>query len=156
VPLYIHVSSRIVTWDPSVQAKTIKKINQKDNTNNTSNKIEWKLIRNIRNTLAENELIITKADKGKTIVILTKEDYTQKGNNFIQENQFVVINNNPTKDYQKAIKHTMTQCNNIIPKENKWKYINMNPTAPTLRATIKLHKQNTPIRPIINWRNAPA
>jgi hypothetical protein len=22
--------------------------------------------------------------------------------------------------------------------------------------TIKLHKQNTPIRPIINWRNAPA
>jgi hypothetical protein len=136
--------------------KTIKKISQKDNTNNTRNKIEWKLMRNIRNKLAKNELIITKADKGKTIVILTMENYTQKVNNFIQENQFVLINNDPTKNYQKAIKHTMTQCNNIIPKENKWKYINMNPTAPTLRATIKLQKQNTPIRPIINWRNAPA
>jgi hypothetical protein len=33
--------------------------------------------------------------------------------------------------------------------------INMNPTAPSHHATIKLHKQNTLIRPIINWRNAP-
>jgi hypothetical protein len=32
----------------------------------------------------------------------------------------------------------------------------MNPTAPNLHATIKLHKENKPIRPIINWRNAPA
>jgi hypothetical protein len=45
---------------------------------------------------------------------------------------------------------------NIIPKENKWKYTNMNPMATNLHATIKLHKQNTPIRPITNWRNAPA
>jgi hypothetical protein len=84
------------------------------------------------------------------------EDYKQKVNNLLQENQFILINNAPTKNYQKAIKHTLTQCNNIIPEENKWKYINMNPTAPTLRATIKLHKQNTPIGPIINWRNVPA
>jgi hypothetical protein len=32
----------------------------------------------------------------------------------------------------------------------------MNRTAPSLHATIKLHKPNTPIRPIINWKNAPA
>jgi hypothetical protein len=44
-------------------AKTIKKINQKYNTKNIRIKIEWKLIRNIRNTSAENELIITKAEK---------------------------------------------------------------------------------------------
>jgi hypothetical protein len=105
--------------------------------------------------LVVNELTITKADKGKTVVILATEDCTQKVNN-IQENQFVLLNSNPTQNYEKAIKHTVTQCNNIIPKENKCKYINMNQTAPNLHATIKLHKQNTPIRPIINWRNAPA
>jgi sugar (pentulose or hexulose) kinase len=33
--------------------------------------------------------------------------------------------------------------------------MNMNLTAPDLHATIKLHKHNTPIRPIINWKNAP-
>jgi hypothetical protein len=115
-----------------MEAKTIKKINQKDNMNNTRSKIEWKLIRNMKIKLAENELILTKADKGKTIVTLTIEDYTQKVSNFIQENQFVLLNNDPTQNYQKAIKRTMTQCNDIIPKENKWKYINMNPTPPTL------------------------
>jgi hypothetical protein len=43
--------------------KTIEKINQKDNMNTTRSKTEWKLIRNIRNKLAENGLIITKADE---------------------------------------------------------------------------------------------
>jgi hypothetical protein len=32
----------------------------------------------------------------------------------------------------------------------------MNPTALNLHATIELHKGNTPIRPIIDWENAPA
>jgi hypothetical protein len=32
----------------------------------------------------------------------------------------------------------------------------MNPIAPNLYATIKLHKENKHIRPIINWKNAPA
>lgn len=32
----------------------------------------------------------------------------------------------------------------------------MNRSAPNLHATIKLHKQNTPIRPIFNWKIAPA
>jgi hypothetical protein len=32
----------------------------------------------------------------------------------------------------------------------------MNPIAPNLHATIKLHKHNTPIRPIIYWKHAPA
>jgi hypothetical protein len=32
----------------------------------------------------------------------------------------------------------------------------MNPTAPTIRGLIKIHKAEVPIRPIINWRNAPA
>jgi hypothetical protein len=31
----------------------------------------------------------------------------------------------------------------------------MNPKAPRMHATIKLHNQNIPIRPIINWKNAP-
>lgn len=44
--------------------KTIKKINQKDNINNTD-KTEWKLIRNVRNKLVENEITITKPDKGR-------------------------------------------------------------------------------------------
>ena len=32
--------------------------------------------------------------------------------------------------------------------------MNLNPTAPTMRGLVKLHKEDTTIRPIINWRNA--
>ena len=32
----------------------------------------------------------------------------------------------------------------------------MNPTAPTIKGMIKLHKTDQPIRPVVNWRNAPA
>jgi hypothetical protein len=32
--------------------------------------------------------------------------------------------------------------------------ININPKAPNLTGLIKLHKQNLPIRPIVNWKNA--
>jgi hypothetical protein len=60
--------------------KTIKKINQKDNTNNTSSKIGWKVTTNIKNELVKNEYTITKADRANTIVILTRENYLQNVN----------------------------------------------------------------------------
>jgi len=32
----------------------------------------------------------------------------------------------------------------------------LNPSAPSIRGIIKIHKTGAPIRPVINWRNAPA
>ena len=32
----------------------------------------------------------------------------------------------------------------------------MNPTSPLIRGLIKVHKPNSPIRPIVNWTNAPS
>jgi hypothetical protein len=119
------------------------------------NKKEWKLMTDIRNKLSTNELTITKADKRKTVVILTKDKYKQKVNNFIQDNKFTATNNNPKQHYQKIIKQTLKEGNTTIQKENIWRYTNLNPTPPSLHATIKLQKPITPIRPIINWRNAP-
>jgi hypothetical protein len=63
-------------------------------------KKEWKLITNIKNKMIKNQLIITKANKGKTLVIITQEEYKHKTNNSIQDNQFTMINN-PTQYYQK-------------------------------------------------------
>jgi len=36
----------------------------------------------------------------------------------------------------------------------KWKYINLNPS-PTVRDLIKIHKADSPVRPIVNWTNDP-
>jgi len=43
----------------------------------------------------------------------------------------------------------------VIQKREKWKLVNLNHTAPTMRGLIKVHKDGTPIRPVVNWRNAP-
>jgi hypothetical protein len=44
----------------------------------------------------------------------------------------------------------------LIPKGEKWKYVNFNPTPPKVRGLFKFHTMDAPIRPIINWQNAPA
>jgi hypothetical protein len=40
-------------------------------------------------------------------------------------------------------------------KDNKWKYINIKPTPHNIRGLLKSHKENNPIRPIVNGTNAP-
>ena len=50
----------------------------------------------------------------------------------------------------------MNHCNTLIPRDSKLKYVNLNSPAPTIKGLIKLHKSDQPIRPVVNWRNAPA
>jgi hypothetical protein len=58
-----------------------------------------------------NILTITKADKGKTLVILNTRGIQTQNTNFIHGNQFTTIKNNLTK-YYKNYKTTLKQCNN--------------------------------------------
>jgi len=44
----------------------------------------------------------------------------------------------------------------ITQKDKRWKYINLSPTPPMIRGLIKIHKADSPITPIVNWKNAPA
>jgi hypothetical protein len=44
----------------------------------------------------------------------------------------------------------------LIPQYYRWRLINLNPTPPTINGLIKLHKTDQPIRPVVNWRNAPS
>jgi hypothetical protein len=117
--------------------------------------MEKKLIRNIRNKLKQNNLIVTKADKGNTLVIIQQDDYHQKVDEFITQNQFVKIDDNHTKKQHNAIKTTINQCKTIIKQTEKWKYQNMNSETPHIHGTIKLHKEEKSVRPIVNWKNSP-
>ena len=44
----------------------------------------------------------------------------------------------------------------LIWKEERRKHYNQNHTSPRIKGLLKLHKPNNPIRPIVNWWNAPA
>jgi hypothetical protein len=58
----------------SVVARNVKDISREDKTTNKKNKEEWK---QVKNKMEMNKLTITEADKGKTLVILTQEEYIQ-------------------------------------------------------------------------------
>jgi hypothetical protein len=91
-----------------------------------------------------------RADKGKTLIIMPKQNYNQKVKHFINNNSFEEIAHNPTEEYQKDMRSCLTNNNNVIQRTQKWKLINLNPQPLNLRELIKLHKPNSTIRPIIN------
>jgi hypothetical protein len=99
---------------------------------------------------------MTTADKGNTLVIIPTAQYHNKIKDFITNNKFQISNTDPTPLYQKQIWKTINNSRTLINKTHKGKFINLNPSAPTIKGLIKLHKADQPIRPVVNWRNAPA
>jgi len=112
-------------------------------------------MKQIKYKLNKNKAIISKADKGNSTVVLYLDDYNRKVNEFISSNNFTTANADIKKTLQKGVRNTINECQNLIQKREKWKLMNLNPTAPTMRGLIKIHKEGTPIRPAVNWRNAP-
>ena len=117
---------------------------------------EAKTIRSIQNKLNDNKAMITRADKGNTIVILPTHQYETKIQYFIRNNNFRTATTDPTNIFQTKIKQTIKESTTLIPKDSRWKYKNMNPFAPSSKGLIKIHKPDQLIRPVANWRNAPA
>jgi hypothetical protein len=100
--------------------------------------------------------MITKVDKGNSIVILYIVDYNNKVDTFISSNNFTTSKMDITNRLQRDIRITVNECQRIIPKDEKWRYIALNPAAPNIRGLVKIHKADAPIRPVINWKYAPA
>jgi len=99
--------------------------------------------------------MITRADKGNSIVILPTHQYETKIQNFILNN-FRTATTDPSNTLQAQIRQTVRDSKTLIPKVSRWKYTNRNPSAPSIKRLIKIHKPDQPIRPVVNWRNAAA
>jgi hypothetical protein len=135
-------------------AKHIQKLKQKysiQNYNKIKAKQEWKILKEIKQKITNNNLIITRADKGRTVVITEYDEYKAKILDFINDNNYTEINTDPTKSYHRTIKNTVNKCNILIPKDKKWQTNIQNPELPQIKAFIKLHKTGNPIRPIVNF-----
>ena len=100
--------------------------------------------------------MIRRADKVNSIVILPTQQYESKIQDFLHCNNLITTTKDPTNIYQTEIKNTVKQSGKLILHDSKWKYINLNQSAPSMKGPIKLDKPVMPIRPAVNWRNAPA
>jgi len=74
----------------------------------------------------------------------------------MQKNDFHTKKTDPTKTYQMQVRATIKQSPTLITKDYRWNYINMNQSAPSIKGLIKIYKPVQPIRPVVNWHNAPA
>jgi hypothetical protein len=101
------------------------------------------------------KIVSTKADKGKTIVIMNKDMYTQKVEEFLTNNNFRQLQNDPTDKYQKQVLRIILKCNTLIGQQRKKYLTQIKPQPSTLNAQIKIHKDNETIRPVINNTHAP-
>jgi hypothetical protein len=79
---------------------------------------EHRLIKDIKKKIEQNQLIVTKADKGNSLVILHKEDYNNKVEEFITNNSYTELPHGTANKLQRSIKNSLNKCNNIIHKNN--------------------------------------
>ena len=90
------------------------------------------------------------------MVVTDKNTLKQKTDTFIQENHITRLNKEPTDSFQKQIQQAIQKCDIMIDKCINKYLVNIKPTAPKLNALIKIHKENEPIRPVVNNTQAPS
>jgi hypothetical protein len=113
-------------------------------------KKEKKTINQIKRKLTANRAVIYKADKGNSIVITYQDEYHRKVMSFISNNNFTIVKNDLTKKFQRDLRGNINVCHLIIQKDERWKYVNLNLNPPTITGFIKIHKEDSPTRPIVN------
>jgi hypothetical protein len=150
-----HLQGNMQNTFRYMAAKKIKQVKE-SNRHNTMHRGYQYNINQIKKILQRNKLTIAKADKSKAIVIIDKTTLIQKIDTFIQENNIVKLNKDPTDTYQRQIQQTMQKCKDLIDKHRSKYMLNIKPTAPKINAYIKTHKDNNPIRPVIDNTQAPS
>jgi hypothetical protein len=110
----------------------------------------------MKTKLEDNDAMITRADKGNSLVIIPTALYESKIDDFIRGNSFRISKTNPTKSFQSQDRKVINNNKTLIPADSKWKHINMNLTTPSIKALIKLHKPGHPIRPVVSWKGGPS
>jgi len=138
-------------------AKKIKQIISTTSLTDPQQKRQLYIMKELNNKLTKGNAIVTQADKGKTIVLIDANEYANKAQIFLTANKFSILTKDPTNKFQKQINQTMQQCNLIIDKRQIKHLTQKKPNPPpALKAQLKLHKKDIPIRPVINNRTAPA
>lgn len=150
------INSDNVTTEKHICANYITKCYSKYTKSKRNVSNDLKIIKSIQHKCNENDLILCKADKGNTVVIFNRADYINKMSILLNTDSFKLSQINPTAKFQKATVELLNKCPNLIPKNSIFKYKVMNPMSPTLYGLPKIHKENTPLRPIVSYINAPS
>lgn len=136
-------------------------LNKYHNIPHTSHPFNTRLSKSLssfRKKISDHNIILSKADKGNCIVLLDKNLYIEKVENFLTLQDFSPIPNNPTIAFFASLKKTLSITNETLKffNSDKSKLYSMNSQTPLLYGLPKIHKENCPIRPVVSYSNSPA
>jgi len=69
-----------------------------------------KNINEIKEKLTDNKAVVSKADKGNSIIITYKEEYHNKVVNFVSNNNFTNTKSDLTKKFQRDLRSNINEC----------------------------------------------
>ncbi|XP_033114265.1 uncharacterized protein LOC117114686 [Anneissia japonica] len=107
---------------------------------------EVKALNTIKN---DKSLTILPADKGNTTVILNSTDYERKMIDMLSdESTYKKIKKDPTAGYKRKLTVIL---NRLMRKENNTQSTQRRENIPQIYGSPKIHKDNTPLRPIVDY-----
>ena len=116
-----------------------------------SRKENKKLLKKLKK---EKDIIILPADKGKATCILDRAEYEEKVNSMLADKKtYEELPKDPTAKYKRKLVNILKRLKKSK-KITVSKYKYLYPTAenvPRLYCTPKIHKANTPLRPIVDY-----
>ena len=105
----------------------------------------------------DNSIIILPADKGRSTVILNKQDYINKCQDHLNNGPYTKIPKDPTESVKKKATQKLSLLKDAG-KIDQQPYFKLKPTdsqAPRFYGLPKIHKPAAPIRPIVSYTNSP-
>ena len=138
---------------PAIQqiADTIK-----DHHSNFSNPQLQQISHNLRKKVLNDDLIVTKADKGNSIVILDRSEYNSKVNDFLTSSNAVVYQDFDFDKFCENVRKTVNKCEYVIREPHtKRSILISNPRIQLLHGLPKVHKPGIPIRPVVSFVHSP-
>ncbi|UYV66357.1 hypothetical protein LAZ67_4001441 [Cordylochernes scorpioides] len=112
---------------------------------------EWEAIKKLKN---DEEIVITKADKGGKTVVMKIEDYNDKITNFLNDNNtYEEIREDPTEKIKLKISKFIKNMKSKDIDKRKMKLEDV--AAPLFKGLPKIHKEGVPLRPIVSGFKAP-
>lgn len=148
----------IVLSNNDIETKTLvaREIRNASPYGNSIFRSDTLLLRSIQQKIHDNDLVVSRADKGNCIVILNRNDYKQKVLDIVQSNEFSILRKDPTPNFHKELKNVVKNSSYVFETDQqKSIVVPMNPQSPILYGLPKLHKDNIPVRPVVSYLDAP-
>ena len=106
----------------------------------------------LRNLKKDPTRIVTKADKGNSLVVMDRSDYDSKMTNLLQgKTTYTVVRKAPFKKVERELNAMLLDLKNQekLPEKTYRKLHSSDAIPPSIRGSIKHHKVNHPLRPTI-------